>query len=62
MSNVELRLKNEDMGIRGPSEFVLLLDTSYLILKFISVLASCFSLLFNIEYRTPIEELRSGNS
>jgi hypothetical protein len=36
MSNAELRLKNEEVGIRKSFEFVLKLDTNYLLLFLMS--------------------------
>ncbi len=32
MSNIECKMLNEEVGIRKPPEFVLLLDTNYLLL------------------------------
>ena len=36
ISNAERRILNEEVAIRGPSEFVLLLDTNYLLLFLMS--------------------------
>ena len=46
ISNAERRILNEEVAIRGPSEFVLLLDTNYLLLFLMS----------NAECRILIEE------
>ena len=36
IENIERRILNEEVAIRGPSEFVLLLDTNYLLLFLMS--------------------------
>jgi hypothetical protein len=64
MSNAELRLMNEEVGICVLTQMALLKvpGTLYLVLQW--SLASCVSVLasyFNIERWTPIEEWRSGD-